>query len=88
MFPQDDQNAFFKMTRNKLEYENFMTKQSEDTAQHVNDYLVQVEFEDELSPEQTAELTQSRRAAHANSHKGSDWPTVRLRLLSIANNTS
>ncbi len=37
---------------------------------------------DELSPEQRAELEESSRAAHLNPREGSDWPSVKARLLS------
>ncbi len=40
------------------------------------------EDDDDLSPEQRAELEESSRAANANPREGSDWPTVRARLLS------
>lgn len=50
--------------------------------------LEQVEVE-ELSSQQKAELEESSRAAHANPREGSDWSTVRARLLaSTATETS
>ena len=36
---------------------------------------------DELSPQQKAELDESSRAARMNPREGSDWPSVRARLL-------
>ena len=37
-----------------------------------------------LSPEQQAELEESSRMAHLNPRDGSDWPTVRARVLASA----
>lgn len=40
--------------------------------------------EDDFTDEQKAQLEESSRAANLNPFEGSDWPTVRARLLAMS----
>ena len=51
----------------------------------MNEDIEELLIEEELTPEQIAELEESSRAASANPHDGEDWPTVKARLLAQIN---